>query len=189
MMHELVKKSRSYRRFREDRVLDAQTLKGLVELARLIPSAGNKQPLKYVLSCDAEKNGLIFPALGWAAYLKDWPGPAEGERPAGYIVIMGDGEISEQVPWDHAIAAQTIALGAAELGLGACIIASVNKERLQKALKIPPRYHVLLVVALGQPAETVVLDEMKEGDFRYWRDASGVHHVPKRRLDELILDF
>jgi len=26
-----------------------------------------------------------------------------------------------------------------------------------------------------------------DGDIRYYRDAEGVHHVPKRSLDELIL--
>ncbi len=189
MMQEIVRKSRSYRRFQEDKAVDGQTLKGLIELARLIPSAGNKQPLKYILSYTPEKNSVIFSTLGWAAYLKDWPGPADGERPSAYVVILGDSEISESVPWDHPIAAQTIALGAAELGLGTCIIASVNKERLAYALKIPARYQILLVMALGRPAETVVLDEMKEGDFKYWRDDSGIHHVPKRTLKELILDL
>lgn len=189
MMQELVRKSRSYRRFQENRAVEGQALKGLIELVRLIPSAGNKQPLKYVLSHTREKNGNIFPTLGWAAYLTDWPGPAEGERPSGYVVILGDSEISESVPWDYPIAAQTIALGAAEIGLGACIIASVNKGRLAEVLKIPARYQILLVVALGYPKETVVLDEMKEGDVKYWRDDAGVHHVPKRALGELILDL
>jgi len=189
MMQDLVRKSRSYRRFQEERVIEGQTLRDLIGLARLIPSAGNKQPLKYILSHTRERNGLIFPALGWAAYLKDWPGPVEGERPAGYIVILGDKDISESVPWDYPIAAQTIALGAAEIGLGTCIIASVDKGRLGEALKVPDQYQILLVIALGYPRETVVIDEMKEGDYRYWRDDVGVHHVPKRSLKELILDL
>ena len=189
MMQDLVRKSRSYRRFQEGKAIDGQTLRDLIEVARLIPSAGNKQPLKYILSHTRERNGLVFPSLGWAAYLKDWPGPAEGERPAAYVVILGDKDISESVPWDHPIAAQTIALGAAEIGLGTCIIASVDKARLAEALKVPDRYQILLVVALGYPAETVVIDEMKEGDYRYWRDDTGIHHVPKRSLKELILDL
>jgi nitroreductase len=189
MMQELVTKSRSYRRFQQEKPISVQTLTALIELARLIPTAGNRQPLKYVLSATGEKNGIIFPCLGWAAYLKDWSGPVEGERPAAYIVILADREISENVQWDHPIAAQTIALGAAEKGLGACILASVNRERLRKELKVSARYEILLVVALGYRGETVVLDEMKEGDYKYWRDELGVHHVPKRPLTELILDL
>ncbi|MGD0660164.1 MAG: nitroreductase family protein [Syntrophorhabdales bacterium] len=189
MMQDLVKKSRSFRRFQEERPIEEHTLVSLIELARLIPSAHNMQPLKYVLSHTRERNELIFSTLKWAVYLKDWPGPAEGEHPAGYVVILGDREISESVPWDYPIAAQTIALGAAEIGLGACILASIDKKRLAETVKIPARYQIFLVVALGYPKETVVIDEMREGNFKYWRDDAGVHHVPKRNLKELILDL
>ena len=189
MMQDLVKKSRSFRRFQEERPIEEHTWVSLIELARLIPSAHNMQPLKYVLSHTRERNELIFSTLKWAVYLKDWPGPAEGEHPAGYVVILGDREISESVPWDYPIAAQTIALGAAEIGLGACILASIDKKRLAETVKIPARYQIFLVVALGYPKETVVIDEMREGNFKYWRDDAGVHHVPKRNLKELILDL
>jgi nitroreductase len=189
MMRDLVTRCRSCRRFREEKPLSEQALKELVDLARLTPSAGNRQPLKYILSWDRDKNGRIFRCLGWAAYLKDWAGPAEGERPAGYVVILGDGEISESVVWDHSIAAVAVTLGAAEMGLGACIIGAVDRERLREELRIPARYQILLVVALGYPGETVVIEEMKVGEFKYWRDEGGVHHVPKRSLDEIILDL
>ncbi len=98
--------------------------------------------------------------------------------------------ISKAVEWDHGIAAQTILLGAASLGLGGCIIASIKKEALMATLNIPARYGVLLVLALGKPKETVVIDPVgAEGDIRYFRDGDGVHHVPKRSLDELVLDL
>jgi nitroreductase len=188
-MLELVTKSRTYRRFQQDKPVSAAALTGLIELARLIPSAGNRQPIKYVLSSTREKNEKIFPCLAWAAYLKDWSGPVDGERPAAYVIILADSEISETVQWDHAISAQTIALGAAEEGLSSCIIASIDRDRLKQALGIPPRFQVMLVLALGYPGETVVLEEMKGGDCKYWRDEKGVHHTPKRSLGELILDL
>jgi len=189
MMRELVTKSRTYRRFQQDRSVSEATLTELIELARLTPSASNRQPLKYILALTREKNEKVFPCLIWARYLEDWGGPVEGERPAAYVIILGDSEIMETVQWDHAIAAQTIALGAAEAGLGSCIIASIDRDRLKQALSIPPRYQVLLVLALGYPGETVVLEEMKGGDCKYWRDEEGVHRVPKRPLGELILDL
>ena len=188
-MRELVARSRSYRRFQEDRPIGQETLLALSDLARLTPSAGNKQPLKYVLSWTPEKNALIFGCLSWAAYLTGWSGPAEGERPAGYILILGDDEIAATVPWDHAIAAQTIMLGAAEMGLAGCIIGAIDRERLKLNLAIPARRQVLLAVALGYPGETVVIEEMKGGDYKYWRDEQGVHHVPKRRLSDIVLDL
>lgn len=187
-MKELVLKNRSYRRFHEDVVIDIETLKQLVDLARLTASAANKQPLKYMLSCDRRKNALIFSNLAWAGYLKDWPGPPEGERPSGYIIMLGDTEISNTFNFDNGIAAQTILLGAASRGLGGCMIASIQRDKLREALNIPARCEIVLVIALGKPKETVVIEKMgPEGDVKYWRDSEGKHHVPKRSLEEVIL--
>lgn len=188
MIEELIKGNRSYRRFHQDFPVSLETLQGLVNLARLSASAANLQPLKYLLSCDPKKNADTFSCLAWAGYLKDWPGPAEGERPAAYIVILGDTEISKNFGCDHGIAAQSILLGAREQGLGGCMLGSIRRDRLRELLHIPESLEILLVIALGRPRETVVLEEVAPGgDIKYWRDAAGVHHVPKRRLEELIL--
>jgi nitroreductase len=188
MIRDLVAKNRSYRRFHQERALDIATLKELVDLGRISSSAANLQPLKYILSCDTEKNALIFSHLAWAAYLKDWPGPAEGERPSAYIVMLGDTTISQSFGCDQGLAAQSILLGAVEKGLGGCIIGLVDREGLRYKLNIPAQYEVLVVIALGEPKESVTLESLGEdGDVRYWRDAEGGHHVPKRALNDIIL--
>lgn len=187
MLKELVQRNRSFRRFQQDVAVSRDTLVELVDLARLTASAANKQPLKYFLSCDPRTNSQIFPTLAWAAYLKDWPGPAKGERPAAYIVMLGDKGISQSFGPDSGIAAQTILLGATEQGLGGCIIASVRREELRRALAIPEGLEIIFVIALGKPGETVLLETVEaNGDIRYWRDADGVHHVPKRALEDII---
>jgi nitroreductase len=187
-LKDLILTNRSYRRFDQNFKISHQTLLELVDLARLSPSAGNKQPLRYILSCEPDMNSRIFPSLSWAAYLKEWPGPEEGERPAAYIIILNDIRLSPTILCDHGIAAQSILLGAAEKGLGGCIIASINKDRLRKELDIPEHLEILLVIALGKPGEVVRLEEVNDdGDIKYWRDEQGVHHVPKRRLEEIIL--
>jgi len=189
MIKELVTRNRSYRRFYEDVPIPLETLRELVDLARLSASAANIQPLKYVLSCDRKKNALIFEHLAWAGYLKDWPGPDEGERPSAYIIMLGDTELAKNVACDHGIAAQSILLGAVEEGLGGCMIASIQREKLREALGIPLRYDILLVLALGKPKETVVIEKMgPEGNVKYWRDGKGRHHVPKRSLAEIIIE-
>jgi nitroreductase len=94
MIKDLILKNRSYRRFFEDFKVSCDTLRELIDLARLSASAANRQPLKYVISCVEEKNSVIFSNLAWAAYLKDWPGPPEGERPSAYIVLLGDKNIT-----------------------------------------------------------------------------------------------
>jgi len=188
MIRELVIRNRSYRRFYQDEPIDRTTLVNLVDCARLSASARNQQPLKYWLSCEPQKNNLIFPCLAWAGYLKDWPGPQDGEKPAAYIIVLGDTEISLSFGCDHGIAAQSILLAATEINLGGCIIGSVHKEKLAEALTIPKRYEILFVIALGKPKEQVVIESLPDsGDFKYWRDSNGVHHVPKRSLEEIIL--
>lgn len=185
----MVLKNRSYRRFYQEVTIARETLRELVDLARLSASAGNLQPLKYILSCDPQKNALIFSHLAWAAYLKDWAGPAEGERPSAYIVVLGDKEINQSfVGYDSGIAIQSILMGATEKGLGGCIIGSVQREELRKVLGIPLRYEILLVVALGRPREKVTIETVgPDGDIKYWRDAEDVHHVPKRHLDDIVM--
>ena len=190
MIQDIVSKNRSYRRFDESYTINRETLVSLVDLARLSASGANRQPLKYILSWDASKNARIFQYLAWAAYLKDWPGPSEGERPTGYIILLGDNEISPNIDCDHGIASQSILLGATELGLGGCIIHSVNREKLRVELGIDDRYDIKLVLAIGKPVEQVVVEELApNGDYKYWRDEQQIHHVPKRSLNEIILDL
>ncbi|RMG84469.1 MAG: nitroreductase [Candidatus Dadabacteria bacterium] len=187
-LRELVLRNRSYRRFDESHRIGRDTLVELADLARHTASAANRQPLRYILSCDPETNAKIFPCLAWAAYLKDWPGPGPGERPTAYIVITVDTRIAKDWWCDDGIAAQTMLLGAVERGLGGCMIGAIQKDRLREALGIPEHLLIRLVLALGKPAETVVIEDLEPGgDIRYWRDEKGVHHVPKRRLEELIV--
>jgi nitroreductase len=188
MLRNLIIKNRSYRRFYQYVKIEIDTLKELVDLARFIPSARNMQPLKYILSCENEKNSLIFPHLAWAGYLRGWTGPCEGERPSAYIIIVGDTKISTHFWCDHGIAAQSILLGATEKGFGGCILGALNREGLRNSLSIPSQYDILLVLALGKPKETVVIETVgADGNIEYWRDDEDIHHVPKRTLDEIIL--
>ncbi len=185
---DLVWKNRSYRRFFEDVPVERETLRELVDLARLCPSAGNLQPLKYFLSWTRDRNELIFDHLNWAGYITDWDGPPPGERPSAYILILGDTDITNNFGVDHGIAAQTIMLGAVERGLGGCMMSRFEAEELHSALRIPERFAILLVLALGKPKEIVVLESIRsDRDIVYWRDGEGRHHVPKRPLESLIV--
>ena len=156
-------------------------------LARLCPSAANGQPLKYLISWEPERNAGIFAHLRWTAALTDWPGPAEGERPTGYVVILGDTRIAKNFFCDDGIVAQSMLLAAAEQGLGGCMVGSIDRDGLRRTLRIPDHFQILLVIALGKPAETVVLEMDQSPDqVPYWRDADGIRHVPKRPLAELV---
>jgi nitroreductase len=185
---DLAKQNRSYRRFDEQFLIYRDTLVELVGLTRFAASGRNAQPLKYYLSNDRDLNEQIFSTLAWAGYLKEWPGPEKGERPSAYIVVLLDHTISDTFLCDDGIAMQNILLGAVEKGLGGCILRSINKPRLAGLLNLPDHLEIIDVVALGKPIETVVITNVGDaGDIRYYRDENGVHYVPKRSIDELIV--
>lgn len=189
MIRQLVLHSRSYRRFYESKSIKRQTLRDLVDLARLSPSAANLQNLRYWLiesGADCEK---IFPCLKWANYLKEWDGPLYGERPAAYILVLAPHNATKFHYFDCGIASQSIMLGACSLGLGGCMIASMDRERLHRELGLPQGMEIMLTLALGYPAEEVVVDSIDgEGNIEYWRDEKDRHHVPKLDLNTLILN-
>jgi nitroreductase len=188
MIADLIRKNRSCRRFHEEHAVGLETLKELVNLGRLSASGANLQPLKYILSRDLKTNADIFSCLTWAAYLQNWPGPEEGERPAAYIVVLCDNNISQDAGCDHGIAAQSILLGAREKGLAGCMLGAINRKKLRELLHIPPQLAILLVLAVGKPKEQVVLETVEtDGSIRYWRDREGAHHVPKRKLEDIII--
>jgi len=185
---ELVTRSRSIRRFDESVEVSASTLRDLVELACYVPSAANRQPLRYLPVTGCEMLERVFPCLKWAGYLEEWLGPEPGERPPAGLVVLCRNENTAGAACDSGIAAQTILLGAAEKELGGCIIAAIDREQLMRELDLPDGWAVLMVIAIGKPAETVVIDQIEpDGDIRYWRDQQGIHHVPKRQVDELLV--
>ncbi len=187
-LKELIRSNRSYRRFDGCYPILHSTLLELVDLTRYTSSARNAQPLRYFLSSEKEMNDLIFPHLAWAGYLKSWDGPSEQERPTAYIIIVEEIALSGTfTPFDAGLVCQSILLGATEWGLGGCIIASVKKEKLRNIIQLDPAYEILLVIALGKPMETVVIDEMTDNNFKYWRDEENIHHVPKRNLEDIVL--
>ena len=189
MFKELVIKNRSFRRFDENFDISKSDLIDLVELARFTPSSVNWQPLRFALVNDKETNAKIFENLAWAGLLKEWKGPAEGERPSAYVIILCDNTVAKNMKTDVGIVAQTMMLGAAEKGLGGCMIGSVNRDNVYEILNIDKeRYSIELVLALGKPAEIVKIVELPEnGCTNYYRDENDNHCVPKRAVDDLII--
>ncbi len=187
---DLILKNRSYRRYIGNIPVSKDILTSLVDLARLSPSARNQQSLRYLLVNETSENAMVFPEISWAGYIADWDGPVEGERPSAYIIILGEKEGSKILDVDLGISAQSILLGAVESGLGGCMIHSFKRANIRKKFNIPERYEPMLIITLGKPLETVVIDKMdSSGDIKYWRDKDQVHHVPKRLLEDLIVDF
>lgn len=187
-IRECVHRSRSTRRFQEGRTVSRDELCELIDVARFCPSARNRQPLRYIVSSGPDETKDVHGCLSWALDLPGWGGPIEGERPAAYITIVAERDCLPDPSYDAGIAAQTLMLAAASQGLGGCILGSIDRERLARVLSLPQKYGILLVIALGYPAETIIIESIPDGgDTRYWRDDRGVHHVPKRALSDIVL--
>ncbi len=189
---ELNKKNRSYRNFDQNHTISEAQLTSLVELTRFCPSSVNMQPFKYYLSWDAQTNALIQPLTKWARALQPMELPRPGHYPTAFIVICYDSTIGPGIErfWkDVGIVAQTIMLGAAEMDLGGCMIGNFSPAKVSEALSLADTLKPVLILALGKPAESVVLLDAPEGsDLNYYRDEQDVHYVPKRMLSEILIN-
>ena len=184
MIYEKITSRRSIRKYVQKDV-PREVLLRCVDAARLSPSGANRQPLKYIIVNDQELIKEVFSTLKWAGYLPNYQ-PSEHEMPRAYIVIILDKRIHENPSHDAGIAAMSISMVAFDEGLGSCILGAVDREKLRGILRAPDGLDIVLVVALGYPAESPVADKMKDGDVKYWLDENRVLHVPKRSLEEVV---
>ena len=185
MLLDLVKKARSYRRYDPTRSIPEDEIRELVEEARLTPSAGNLQRLRYLALTKKDEVQTLTKEVKWAGYLTDWDGPSDAEAPAAYLILLSP-ESTGVSQIDVGIAAETILLSATEKGYGGCMILNFPREALTERYKLSGKYKIELVISLGVPAEKVELEEMKDGNVRYYRDRNDVHRVPKRALSEVF---
>ncbi|MEM3388554.1 MAG: nitroreductase family protein [Thermoproteota archaeon] len=185
-VYEAAVSRRTIRRFTQ-KPIPMQVLKKLLNAARLAPSGGNIQPCEYVLVTEKDLLDKVFNTLKWAMYLAPQGTPREGERPTAYVVVLiNTRKKPEGGEVDCAAAIENMILTAWEEGVGACWMASIDREKLREILSIPEHCRICFVVALGYRAEEPVVEEMRGEDVKYWRDENGVLHVPKRRLDDII---
>lgn len=184
-VYDAILKRRAIRKF-EQRPVPEETLRKLINAARLAPQARNLQPLKYLVVNDPQRLGDVFACTKWAAQLSDGT-PKEGETPMAYVVLLVDKEITQTgYDIDAGAAGANLMLAAVGEGLGTCWIGSVDRDRLRTALRIPERYIIHTLIALGYPAEAPVAEDAVDGSVRYYKDDSGTLHVPKRPLDEVM---
>lgn len=180
-------KRRAIRKF-EQRPIAEETLRKLINAARMAPQARNLQPMKYLVVNDPKLLGEVFACTKWAAALSDGT-PKEGERPMAYVVLLVDKEVTGTdytgYDIDAGAAGTSLMLAAVGEGLGSCWIGSVDRDRLRDVLNVPERYMIHTMIALGYPAEEPVAEDAV-GSIRYYKDDTGRLHVPKRPLAEVM---
>lgn len=192
MIEKIVAESRSYRSFDESRKISKEELVELINIARLCPSAMNRQPIKYKLVYSREEVEEFLAITKWGGMLPDLTLPPDGKHPQAFIIVCCDSDLCENIDsarFDAGIVSQTIMLSACEKGLGGCILAAFDKTRANQILSIDKRYTPIVALALGKPDENVIIcNTSSNGSIAYFRDVSGTHFVPKRSSEELILE-
>jgi len=187
-IYDIIISRRTIRKFQQ-KTIKLPVLKSMVDAGRLAPTAGNIQPLEYVIAVGEALRKRIFPNVRWAAYITPEGDPKEGEKPVAYIIILVNKEIHMEsyYRYDVGASAQNITLAALEEGIGCCWIGSFNRKKIKDILKVPDKYIVDLVLALGYPLESPEhYDTEKQKSIKYHKDATGMLHVPKRKLDDII---
>jgi nitroreductase len=184
-LYELIVSRRTVRRFKP-RPVPREALERIVEAGRLAPSAANMQPLAFVVAESEEARGSVFPCLKWAAYIAPEGDPKPGQEPMAYIVTLVDTRVREKMfEYDVGAAMENMILAAAAEGLGSCWLLSVDRDRVREILAVPGEFRIDSVLALGTPDEDPVVEEMADS-CRYWKDAEGRLHVPKRPFANIV---
>ena len=151
---EVVTSRRSIRKYSADPV-EEETIKKVLEDARLAPSWKNLQCWKFILVKDEEKRQKLAQAL-------PSPNPAQkGITQAPFTVVLcadpqasGDHEGKEYYLVDAGIVMQQLVLAATAYGLGTCWVALFEEEAIKETLNVPPDYRVVALTPLGHPAES-----------------------------------
>ncbi len=179
---------RTIRKFKQIDI-PVDTLRKLINAGRLAPSAGNLQPLEYLIVTDNSLKAKVFSTLSWAIYLKPEYNPQNGEEPSAYIIVIVNNKIANNAYYKYDVGAsvENISISALEENIGCCWIASFNRNKLPEILKIPEGYSIDCVLALGYPLENPTFEDIeKEGSIKYFKDAEGRLHIPKRKLEDVV---
>lgn len=176
---------RTVRRYKQESIPE-ETLKKLVNTARVAPSAANLQPLEYVVIKDPQILPKVFETVKWAGYIAPAGNPKEGERPTAYIVVIVSKNVNSlHSNYDAGAAIENISLAAWEEGIGSCWIRSVERNVLKAIINVPDTHEIDSVVALGYKAENPK-EEGFSGSIKYWKDKDDVLHVPKRKMEDIF---
>jgi len=142
---EAVRNRRSVRKFRPKPIPD-EKLEMILEAGRLAPSAGNRQPWRFVVVRDRERKKALARAADNQTFIAE----------AGVIIAaLGDPEASPR--WfrqDPMIAVEHMVLAATALGYGTCWIGAFGEDRVKRILGVPEGLTVIALLPLGFPDES-----------------------------------
>ncbi|MHB9140065.1 MAG: nitroreductase family protein [Victivallaceae bacterium] len=182
----VVKGRRTIRRFKQTPVQESD-LRTMINAARLSPSGGNVQPLRYVVIRQPELVSMVFENTAWAGLVKPRRNPEPGKTaPLTFIAVVGPRENSNILHADAGAAIQSMMLTAYSAGIGCCWLGAFKRENVDLILNLPEKSSVIYLVAVGYPDESPVQEDIDAGmSEKYYLDDSDVLHVPKFSVDAI----
>jgi nitroreductase len=180
----LLRRNRSYRGYDPSRVVTREELRKLVEVTTLVPSGMNRQALRYRLVTE-EESDKVLPLVRLGGALPELHLPFPGTEPRAFLVIASTVPENPVIDIDLGIAAQSLLLKAVEMGLNGIIIRAFDAGKLQEALGL--ELTPLLVIAIGKGAENIFLKPVEPGEPLDYYRKDGVHFVPKRKVDDILI--
>ncbi|MBM3474624.1 MAG: nitroreductase [Armatimonadetes bacterium] len=146
-VYEAIRTRQSIRRYRPDPVPD-EVLNRVLDAMRLAPSAGNKQPWRFIVVRDAATRAQLAEASNRQQWIAHAPVviAACGWEKRAYSEMGG---YWNALPVDVAIAFDHLTLAAAVEGLGTCWIGSFDEAGVRRVLGIPEELTVIALTPLG----------------------------------------
>lgn len=180
----LLARNRSHRGYDAGFKVRADQLRRIIGVNTRIPSAMNRQLLRFrpVLSDEAPE---VLKHLRMGAALPELHLPLAGTEPNAFIVICSAAGEDRYVDIDLGISVQSMLLKAVEMGLNGLCIGSFDREAVRRALGL--EHKPLFILAIGRGAERIETVDIGADESRAYYRRDGVHYVPKLRLDDLIL--
>jgi len=191
-IYEATIKRRSIRECK-DTPVPYDVLEKCVNAARLAPAAGNRQLCEHVIVDEEPLLPKIFDTVGrWAGKARPEDGWPLGRRPKAYVITLINSTLETELGasrkatiYDVGMAVENIILVAFEHGIGSCAVLSFKENELKQLLNIPDKYDIAMLLALGYPDESPVL-EVATDSIKLWVDNQGTRHVPKRKLEDIL---
>jgi nitroreductase len=186
-----IRNRRSIRRYKQKPV-DDKLLLELIDSARLAPSGGNMQHIRFVVIRTPELARKVFALTGWGGTVKPKRDPVWGkDAPLAFIAVTAASETVKTLRHIHAdagAAIQNMLLKAVDLGLGTCWIGNFKEENVSSVIGLNTDMKTMYLVAVGYPDESPVQEDIGAGDSnKYFLDDKDVIHVPKFKADAITI--
>jgi nitroreductase len=140
-VYEAIKSRRSVRAYETKQIPD-DVLMRILEAGRAAPSASNSQPWHFIVVKSQEKREILSKRM-FTKFLMESP-----------VVIVGCGEREKRFHLvDVSIAMQQMVLASTAEGLGTCWIGDFNEKVVRDLLKLPNKYNVVCLLAVGYERE------------------------------------